>query len=56
MFELLSCLARTGSPDALVVQLAKEQDLLQDFEFLQALAAKMTVADFSARVTTAFFL
>ncbi|WP_308112559.1 MULTISPECIES: hypothetical protein [Paraburkholderia] len=30
--------------------------MLQDFEFLQARAAKMTVADFSARVTSAFFL
>ncbi|MGF6966630.1 hypothetical protein OKW43_003658 [Paraburkholderia sp. WC7.3g] len=33
MLEVLSCLARTGRPEALVVQLAKEQDLLQDFEF-----------------------
>lgn len=56
MLEALSCLARTGWPDALVVQLAKEQDLLQDFEFLRALARKMTVGEFSARVASAFFL
>jgi hypothetical protein len=29
---------------------------LQDFEFLRALAPKMTVAEFSARVASAFFL
>jgi hypothetical protein len=56
MLEALSCLARTGWPDALVVELAKEQDLLQDFEFLRALARKMTVGEFSARVASAFFL
>lgn len=56
MLEALSCLARTGWPDALVVDLAKEQDLLQDFEFLRALARKMTVGEFSARVASAFFL
>ena len=56
MLEALSCLARTGWPDAMVVELAKEQDLLQDFEFLRALARKMTVGEFSARVASAFFL
>jgi hypothetical protein len=56
MLEALSCLARTGWPDALVVQLAKEQDLLQDFEFLRAVARKMTVGEFRARVASAFFL
>jgi hypothetical protein len=56
MLEALSCLTRAGRPDALVAQLAKEQDSLQDFGFLRALASKMTVAEFSARVASAFFL
>jgi hypothetical protein len=55
MLEALSCLARTGAPDTPVVQLAKEQDLFRDFGFLRALAPKMTVAEFSARVASAFF-
>ena len=56
MLEALSCLARTGAPDTPVVQLAKEQDLFRDFGFLRAIAPKMTVAEFSARVASAFFL
>ncbi|SIT43965.1 conserved hypothetical protein [Paraburkholderia piptadeniae] len=56
MLEALSCLTRTGRPDAKVVQLAGSQESLQDFEFLRALTPKMTVADFGARVATAFFL
>ncbi|MGF6937061.1 hypothetical protein OKW41_006223 [Paraburkholderia sp. UCT70] len=56
MLEVLGCLARTGRPEALVVQLAKEQNLSQDFRFLQALGPKMTVAEFSAGVASAFFL
>jgi hypothetical protein len=56
MLEALSCVARAGRPEALVRQLATEQDLFQDFEFLRALARKMTVAEFSARVASAFFL
>jgi hypothetical protein len=56
MLEALSCLGKTGRPDALVAQLAKEQDSLQDFGYLRALAPKMTVAEFSALVASAFFL
>jgi hypothetical protein len=56
MLEALSCLVKTGRPDAPVGQLATEQDSLQDFEFLRALSPKMTVAEFSARVASAFFL
>jgi hypothetical protein len=56
MLEALSCLARTGRPESLVWQLAAEQDLFHDFEFLRALARKMTVAEFSERVPSAFFL
>ena len=56
MLEALSCLARTGAPDTPVVQLATEQDLFRHFEFLRALGPAMTVADFSARVASAFFL
>jgi hypothetical protein len=56
MLEALSCLAKTGRPDALVAQLAEEQDSLQDFGYLRALAPKMTVVEFSARVASAFFL
>ncbi|CAD6522130.1 hypothetical protein LMG28727_01731 [Paraburkholderia kirstenboschensis] len=56
MLEALSCLARTGAPHTPVVQLAKEEDLIRDFEFLGVLAPKMTVDEFSARVAGAFFL
>jgi hypothetical protein len=55
MLEVLSCLAKTGRPDAPVAQLAKEQDSLQDFSFLR-MVAPMTVAEFGARVASAFFL
>jgi hypothetical protein len=56
ILEALSCLARTGRPEALVRQLATEQDSLQGFEFLRTLSPKMTVAEFGARVASAFFL
>lgn len=56
MLEALSCLAKTGRPDAPVAQLASLQESLQDFAFLRALTPKMTVADFGARVASAFFL
>jgi hypothetical protein len=56
MLEALSCLARTGRPEALVRQLAREQDSLQGFEFLHMVSAKMTAAEFGARVANAFFL
>ncbi|WNC95343.1 hypothetical protein RI103_36965 (plasmid) [Paraburkholderia sp. FT54] len=56
MLQALSCLARTGAPDTPVAQLAREQHLFRDFEFLRALPPRMTVADFSARVASAFFL
>jgi hypothetical protein len=56
MLEALSCLSRTGSPGGLVRQLAKEEGSLQDFEFLRALAPRMTVVEFGARIASAFFL
>ena len=56
MLEALSCLAKTGRAVAPAAQLAKEQESLQDFEFLRALAPNMTVAEFGARVASAFFL
>ena len=56
MLEALNCLTRAARPDALVARLAKEQDALQDFGYLRALAPKMTVAEFGARVASAFFL
>ena len=56
MLEALSCLARTGRPEALLRQLAREQDSLQGFGFLHTVSPKMTVAEFSARVASAFFL
>jgi len=39
-----------------VVQLAQGEDSLRDLEFLGALAPEMTVAEFTKRVTSAFFL
>jgi hypothetical protein len=56
MLEALSCLSRAGTPDTPAVQLAAELHLFRDFGFLRTLAPKMTVADFSARVASAFFL
>jgi hypothetical protein len=56
MLEALSCLAKTGRPDAPVAQLARQQESLQDFEFLRALTPQMTVGEFGARVASAFFL
>jgi hypothetical protein len=56
ILEALSCLARTGRPEALVRQLAREQDSLQGFEFLRMVSSKMTAAEFGARVASAFFL
>jgi hypothetical protein len=56
MLEALSCLAKTGRPDALAGQLAAQQESLQDFEFLRMVAPRMTVAEFGARVASAFFL
>jgi hypothetical protein len=56
MLEVLSCSAKTGRPDASVAQLARQQEALQEFEFLRTLAPKMTVAEFGARVASAYFL
>ncbi|WP_027803248.1 hypothetical protein [Paraburkholderia dilworthii] len=56
VLEAVSCLARAGTPGTPVVQLANEQNLFRDFEFLRALAPNITVADFSARVASAFLL
>ena len=56
ILEALSCLTKAGRPDAPVARLAKEHDSLQEFGYLQAFTPKMTVAEFSARVASAFFL
>jgi hypothetical protein len=56
VLEALSCLGKLGRPDAPVAQLATQQESLHDFEFLRALAPKMTVAEFGARVASAFSL
>ncbi|MEM5389947.1 hypothetical protein VSR68_41505 [Paraburkholderia phymatum] len=56
MLEASSCLAKTSRPDAPVARLARSQESLQEFEFLRALDPRMTVAEFGARVASAFFL
>ena len=56
MLEALSCLAKTGRPDAPVARVAKEQESLQDFGYLRALAPKMTVVEFRHASPSAFFL
>lgn len=56
MLEASICSSRTGAPNTPLAQLAKEHDLFREFEFLRALPPNMTVADFSARVASAFFL
>ncbi|AUT75582.1 hypothetical protein C2L64_45265 [Paraburkholderia hospita] len=56
MLEAMSCLTKAGRPDAPVARLTKEQASLQEFGYLRTLTPKMTVAEFSARVASAFFL
>lgn len=54
VLDVLSCLARTSEPDASVAHLMQQHASLRDFEFLRALAPKMTVAEFSTRVASSF--
>ncbi|AXF06117.1 hypothetical protein [Paraburkholderia hospita] len=56
MLEAVSCLYKTGQPDTPVTQLATEQESLETFVFLRMVAPGMTVAEFGARVASAFFL
>jgi hypothetical protein len=56
MLEALNCLASTSRPTAPVVHLMQEEDSLQRFEFLRALAPTMTAAEFIRRVASAFLL
>jgi hypothetical protein len=56
ILDALSCLTKAGPAVAPVARLAQEQDSLQEFGCLCALAPKMTVAEFSARVANAFEL
>ncbi|HKR39073.1 MAG TPA: hypothetical protein VJU59_05210 [Paraburkholderia sp.] len=56
MLEAVACLTKAGHADAPVAQLAAHEESLQDFKFLQMLAPGMTVAEFGARVASAFFL
>jgi hypothetical protein len=55
VLEALSCLARTGQPDAPVGQLATKESL-QDFDFLRMVAPTMTLSQLGARIASAFFL
>ncbi|NPT58890.1 hypothetical protein [Paraburkholderia elongata] len=54
MLEALNRLSRTSRPTASVAHLLQEDDSLQRFEFLRALAPKMTVAEFTKRIASAF--
>jgi hypothetical protein len=56
VLEALNCLAGTSRPTASVAHLIQEEDSLQHFEFLRALAPKMTVAEFTRHVASAFAL
>lgn len=56
VLNALNCLARTSEPGALVAHLMQNEDSLQDFDFLRALAPQMTVTEFTTRVAGAFFL
>ncbi|SIT46965.1 conserved hypothetical protein [Paraburkholderia ribeironis] len=56
ILEAATYLAGTKSPATLVAQLAQEDDALRDLAFLRGLAPRMTVAEFSARVASAFCL
>ena len=55
MLEALNCLASKSRPTALVAQLMQEEDSLQRFEFLRALAPKMTVTELTQGIVGAFF-
>jgi hypothetical protein len=56
VLEALCCLGQLGRQDAPVAQLAKQNESLQEFEFLHALTPNMTVGEFGARVASALFL
>ncbi|MFM0339519.1 hypothetical protein [Paraburkholderia fungorum] len=56
MLGALNCLAKTSEPGASVAQLMQKNASMQGFEFLHALAPKMTVNEFAARVAGAFSL
>jgi hypothetical protein len=56
MLEAVSCLYKAGQPDTPVTQLAAQQESLETFVFLHMVAPRMTVAEFGARVASAFFL
>lgn len=56
ILEALNCLVRTNKVDATVAQLMREEDSLQEFEFLRALEPDMTVTEFGAGIASAFFL
>ena len=56
MLEALNCLSKTGKPDVPVAQFAAQQESLEDFDFLRMVSPRMTVAEFGARVASAFFL
>jgi hypothetical protein len=55
MLEALSCLASKSKPTTLVAHLMQEEDSLQRFEFLRALAPKMKVAELTQCIAGAFF-
>jgi hypothetical protein len=54
ILEASSRLARESAPDTPVAQRVREDASLQEFSFLSTLAAKMTVAEFSAGAVNAF--
>ncbi|MFM0209733.1 hypothetical protein PQQ96_20215 [Paraburkholderia sediminicola] len=54
MLEALNCLARKSTPIALVAHLMQEEESLQRFAFLRALAPKMTVTELTQRIAGAF--
>jgi hypothetical protein len=56
ILEALTCLVRIKKADQSVAQLVRDEESLQDFEFLRALEPNMTVTEFCAGVGSAFFL
>ncbi|RZF23757.1 hypothetical protein EVC45_42500 [Paraburkholderia sp. UYCP14C] len=54
VLEALSCLTKMGESSAPVTQVVQENGALQTLEFLRALAAEKTAAEFGARVASAF--
>jgi hypothetical protein len=56
VLEAMSWVAKLNRPEAPVMQLAADEEALQEFEFLRGISFAMTAASFTERAASAFFL